>query len=328
MSVIPTVSQDGVGVVAAGQLNAYSLSCYNTGVLRSVVGQTGMSSYLQGTNVPGDGGQGTFYWNYASTAADDNSTVIVPAGVVYGAWVRLTTPVISGGTGTSTSTGTGSLVFNTSPTLVSPTISGATFTSNTTGTGNIVLATSPTLTTPTLTSPTISTPTITGALTLTSAFSAPSINSTNPITVNSNQAVNGPAVSAYLSTSQSVTTATWTKVALNTVQFDTNTNFNTSSTNRFTPTVAGYYQCDATLNATATTGTQASCALYKNGAAYVNGSGATQAFTVIYMSASAVIFFNGTTDYVELWGNITGGSPTFVGGQNLSTFSASMIRGQ
>ena len=323
MSVIPTVSQDGVGVVAAGQLNAYSLSCYNTGVLRSVVGQTGMTCYMQGTNVPSDGGQGTFYWNYASTAADDNSTVIVPSGVVYGAWVRQPTPVLSGGTGSSTSTGTGALVLNNSPTLISPSISGVTFTSGTTGSGNIVLATSPTLTTPTLTSPTI-----TGTLTLTGTLSAPSINSIAPITVNSNQAVNGPAVSAYLSTNQSVTTATWTKVALNTVQFDTNTNFNTSSTNRFTPTVPGYYQCDATLNATATTGTQASCALYKNGAVYVNGSGATQAFTVIYMSTSAVIFFNGTTDYVELWGNITGGSPTFVGGQNLTTFSASMVRGQ
>jgi hypothetical protein len=323
MSVIPTVSQDGVGVVAAGQLNAYALSCYNTGVLRSVVGQTGMTAYLQGTNVPGDGGQGTFYWNYASTAADDNSAVIVPAGVVYGAWIRLALSVSSGGTGTTTSTGTGSVVLNNSPTLISPSISGATFTSGTTGTGNIVLATSPTITTPTL-----ATPTITGALTLTSAFSAPTVNSTAAITVNSKQAVNGPAVSAYLSSNQTLTSGTGTKVALNTINFDTDSTFNTLSTNRFTPTVAGYYQCSATIGATATGGTQASSQFYKNGGIYINGSGAKQAFTEIYMSVSAVVFFNGTTDYLELWGSVTGTTPVFVGGQIITAFSASMVRGQ
>lgn len=94
MSVIPTVTADGVGVISAGQLNAYTLSCYNTGVLRSVVGQTGMTAYLQGTNVPGDGGQGMFYWNYSSVATDNNSTVIVPSGVVYGAWIRLADVIV------------------------------------------------------------------------------------------------------------------------------------------------------------------------------------------------------------------------------------------
>ena len=90
MSVIPTVSADGIGVVSAGQLNAYAFSCYNIGVLRSITGQTGMTAYLQGTNVPADGGQGVFWWNYASVAPDNNSTVIVPYGVTAGAWNRLT----------------------------------------------------------------------------------------------------------------------------------------------------------------------------------------------------------------------------------------------
>jgi hypothetical protein len=89
MSVIPTVTQDGVGVISAGQLNAYTFSCYNTGVLRSIVGQTGMTAYLQGTNVPGDGGQGLFYWNYSSVAPDNGTTIIVPSGVVYGAWIMV-----------------------------------------------------------------------------------------------------------------------------------------------------------------------------------------------------------------------------------------------
>jgi hypothetical protein len=50
MSVIPTISADGVGVgvVAAGQLNAYVISAYNVGTLRSITGQTGMTAILQG----------------------------------------------------------------------------------------------------------------------------------------------------------------------------------------------------------------------------------------------------------------------------------------
>ena len=90
MSVIPTISADGVGVVSAGQLNAYQISALNTATLRGLAGQTGMTAFLQGVTVPNDGGQGAFYWNYASTAPDDNLNVIVPYGNIYGAWIRLT----------------------------------------------------------------------------------------------------------------------------------------------------------------------------------------------------------------------------------------------
>ena len=97
-------------------------------------------------------------------------------------------PVVNGGTGTTTSTGTGSVVLNTTPTLISPNLttpsigdaagtslnlSGLTVSqivstdssknlvsTATTGSGNVVLATSPALTTPTLTSPTLVTPSL------------------------------------------------------------------------------------------------------------------------------------------------------------------------
>jgi hypothetical protein len=100
MSVIPTIAADGVGVVAAGQLNAYLVSAPNTATLRALTGQTGMTAYLQGINVPNDGGQGAFYWNYASVAPDDNFNTIVPYGSVYGAWARLTN-VVAFPTGTA-----------------------------------------------------------------------------------------------------------------------------------------------------------------------------------------------------------------------------------
>ena len=121
MSVIPTVAADGVGVVSAGQLNAYELSCYNVGVLRTVVGQTGMTAFLQGTNVPNDGGQGNFYWDYTSTATDNGTSVIRPNGVIYGAWLR-TVPVVDGGTITNATI--------TNSTITNSTITGGTVTSN------------------------------------------------------------------------------------------------------------------------------------------------------------------------------------------------------
>ena len=56
---------------------------------------------------------------------------------------------------------------------------------------------------------------------------------------------NMPVFSAYLSGYQGgVSQSTWTKVSLNAEYYDTNSNFNTS-TYKFTPTVAGYYQINA-----------------------------------------------------------------------------------
>ena len=46
--------------------------------------------YLQGFQAPGDGGQGSFYWNGNSTAPDDGgATTVVPSGSVQGAWIRI-----------------------------------------------------------------------------------------------------------------------------------------------------------------------------------------------------------------------------------------------
>jgi hypothetical protein len=58
----------------------------------------------------------------------------------------------------------------------------------------------------------------------------------------------GPAFRAFRNTSaQSVTAATWTKVQLNGETFDTATCFDSTTTYRFTPNVAGYYSLLANL---------------------------------------------------------------------------------
>ena len=59
---------------------------------------------------------------------------------------------------------------------------------------------------------------------------------------------NMPAFSAYLGTSQTVTTDVATKLQLNTEVFDTASAFDSTTNYRFQPTVAGYYQLNGNVS--------------------------------------------------------------------------------
>lgn len=131
---------------------------------------------------------------------------------------------------------------------------------------------------------------------------------------------NQPAFRAYLGTSQNISNATWTKVQLNTETFDTNNNFDNSSNYRFTPTVAGYYQFNAGVycNYTSSPGVRIGISFYKNGSSYFENA-LTNPSATLYGSIvlSSLIYLNGTTDYVELYGLIYATGPQFyLGTQN------------
>jgi hypothetical protein len=144
----------------------------------------------------------------------------------------------------------------------------------------------------------------------------------------------GPAFIAYASAIQSITTAVYTKVAVDTETSDTNSCYDTTNY-RFTPTVAGYYQVNASLRmgATASTIIQATGVIYKNGSAAVffgTDNVAAATFTAnIVRSGSTLIYLNGSTDYIELWAQIQATSPTVNGSTatNTTSFSASLVRG-
>jgi hypothetical protein len=144
--------------------------------------------------------------------------------------------------------------------------------------------------------------------------------------LSTNVAGNGPAFSATPSTTQSVTTATFTKVNLGTENFDTNSNFASS---RFTPTVEGYYQLNGSIYPVSTNSANYIWALiYKNGAiAYASGSSAGAASSQDGISVvSTLVYLNGSTDYVELYCYVTGTSPVIQ--NNLYTqFSGFLARG-
>ena len=141
--------------------------------------------------------------------------------------------------------------------------------------------------------------------------------------------VNGPAFSAYANASLSITSSTFTKVNINTVIFDTASCFDTTN-NRFTPTVAGYYQVNGGAHASATNLVNASCVVYKNGSLYIQGGTLNTApiSSAQMVGINTVVFLNGTTDYLELWGVVTGTSPSFnyFSANVTSTFSAALIR--
>lgn len=138
----------------------------------------------------------------------------------------------------------------------------------------------------------------------------------------------GPAFSAYAASSQNITANTLTQVTLGTELFDTNNNFASS---RFTPTVAGYYQINGIVRGTGTTMTLLQASIYKNSSAYNNVQTNTNTPTYnTQICISEVIYLNGTTDYVELWGAVycaSGASFNFVDSAISSHFNGCYLRG-
>ena len=136
----------------------------------------------------------------------------------------------------------------------------------------------------------------------------------------------GPAFSAYMSTNAAFTSATTTKVTLDVENYDTASCFSSS---RFTPNVAGYYQINAAIRVTGT-GVTAQAQIYKNGSQESLGvyTGATSA--LMFAVVSCVVYLNGSTDYVELYGygDATSGNPTFqfINSKNTCVMSGALIR--
>jgi len=111
---------------------------------------------------------------------------------------------------------------------------------------------------------------------------------------------NMPAFSAYRSTTQSISNVTFTKVQYQTKEFDTNSYYDNTTNYRFQPLIAGYYQISASVCFASASNFIIS--VYKNGSAYITGptvgiSGLLDSTGVV----SRLVYFNGSTDYVETY---------------------------
>jgi hypothetical protein len=102
-----------------------------------------------------------------------------------------------------------------------------------------------------------------------------------------------PAFSAYATGGQSLSATAQTTVWINTEEFDTNNAFDTTSY-RFQPATAGYYQINGAV--TLTTSVAGFAAIWKNGASYKMGNSTTG----FGKDVTSLVYLNGSTDYVEL----------------------------
>ena len=149
---------------------------------------------------------------------------------------------------------------------------------------------------------------------------------------------NTPAFQATNSADQgSMGDNTYTKLVLNTELYDTDSAYDNSSNYRFTPQVAGKYYCYGQTIIVAQGGNgdakELGLQFYKNGSAV-----ATLVRQSLYnlgyqnspsINLSAVIDFNGSSDYIELYAkiNTVANGTNSIAGANQSRFGAYRLIG-
>jgi len=118
-----------------------------------------------------------------------------------------------------------------------------------------------------------------------------------------------PAFKAYPNSTQTPSVNTWTKAALDTEVFDTDSCYDTSNY-RFTPTKAGkyFFTFQHTDNYSSSAASHAQLRIYKNGSSvawFENAAKGTQYGSV---TLSTTLEMNGSSDYVEFYIEYEGGS--------------------
>ena len=129
----------------------------------------------------------------------------------------------------------------------------------------------------------------------------------------------GPAFAAFRSTNQTVSAGTFTKIQLNSEDFDTDNCFDSTTNYRFTPTKAGKYLFTLCLCAN---GADNYSSIYKNGVEIKNTGWANNGNVA---NGSQIVSMNGTTDYVEFYG-FNSSNTTFIGGEKLIYASGAWLR--
>jgi len=146
---------------------------------------------------------------------------------------------------------------------------------------------------------------------------------------------NTPAFEARLSADQIPTDNVITKVNNNTEVYDTDSAYDNVTNYRFTPQVAGKYFVYGKVRGQSDTSSQldfVTSFIYKNGAAVTSS---TTMFRENWGRASTpfvatVVIMNGSSDYVELFGQInvqTGGLDGFLGSGGETLFGAYRLIG-
>jgi len=127
-----------------------------------------------------------------------------------------------------------------------------------------------------------------------------------------------PSFSARISSNQTVSANTFTKMECATEDWDTDSKYDNVTNYRFTPTVAGYYQFNLAMRGNST-GTNI-IALYKNGAIWKRKITAGHSYAQL-----SIIAVSDTDDYFEAYGYTSG--TTFDATDTNNWFQAHFVRG-
>ena len=141
---------------------------------------------------------------------------------------------------------------------------------------------------------------------------------------------NTPAFHAYNTSTQTVTSDVQTKVTLSTELFDTDNCFDSTTNYRFTPTTAGKYFIYGHIYPDGSSYPYDwSIQIRKNGTSIASSQRDSSANNVYgSIEVSSIIDFNGSTDYVELFGKVRqAGTTIFTGGQGNTFFGGYKIIG-
>lgn len=133
----------------------------------------------------------------------------------------------------------------------------------------------------------------------------------------------GPSFSAIAGAATALSANTQTKVNFSSEQWDTANCYDTT-TSRFTPNVAGYYQVSSTVRADITSNAVLHLYIRKNGTDVLNGSFIGVSHSQSSTTVSGMVYMNGTTDFLEaaVFSGVAGNTMTGI----FSSFQAFLAR--
>jgi hypothetical protein len=141
--------------------------------------------------------------------------------------------------------------------------------------------------------------------------------------IGTNVVGNGPTFSAIQNAATALSAGTSTKVDFQLEQWDTNNNYDTS-TSRFTPTVAGYYQINSAVRADISNNAVLHIYFRKNGTDVYVGNFIGLTSSSCATVGSCLMFLNGSTDYVDI--SVFSGSAGNTAGTFQVSFQGCLVR--
>lgn len=134
----------------------------------------------------------------------------------------------------------------------------------------------------------------------------------------------GPAFNAQLTSNQSISASTYSKLIFNNAVSNVGGCYDPTTNYRFTPTTAGYYFISAVIYGSGYGSTNATIYLVGNGGAQSAQITNFQSGYGYHLVLNKLQYFNGSTDYAEIWWG--SGTTEIIGGGINSQFNGFFIR--